>query len=70
MSYFKEGEHWVIGSVGIIFVLVGSSKWLYDVILLNSFTHWKVYLVMILVGAVSTGYMRLEKALGKIIGRA
>ena len=69
MAFVEEGQHWVIGSVGIIFVIVGASKWLFDVLILNSFAYYKIYLIMIILGAVCTGYVRLEKALVKILGR-
>ncbi len=69
MAFIDEGGHWIIGSVGVIFMLVGASKWLYDLLILNSVAMWKIYLVMIVLGAVATGYVQLEKALVKIIGR-
>jgi len=50
-AFIREGQHWIISSVGIIFVIVGASKWLYDVLILNSFAYYKIYLVMIILGA-------------------
>lgn len=70
MAFIEEGQHWIIGSVGVIFVIVGASKWLYDLLILNSVALWKIYLVMIILGGVCTGYVRLERALGRILGRA
>ena len=67
MGFFRDGQNWVVGSVGVLFVLVGASKWLYDMLILNNFTYGKIYLVMITLGGVSSGYSRLEKTLEKII---
>jgi hypothetical protein len=69
MPFIDEGEHWIVACVGVIFLIVGSSKWLYDVILMNNFAHWKVYMVMMLIGAVMTGYMKLEKLAEKALAR-
>ena len=69
MAFIEEGEHWIVACVGIIFLLVGASKWLYDVILINNFAHWKVYMVMMVLGAVMTGYMKLEKLAEKAISK-
>ena len=69
MAFIDEGKHWIVACVGIIFLLVGASKWLYDIVLLNNFAHWKVYMVMMLLGAVATGYMKLEKLAEKALSR-
>lgn len=69
MAFIDESEHWIVACVGLIFLIVGSSKWIYDVIIMNSFAHWKVYMVMMLIGAVMTGYMKLEKLAEKALGR-
>ena len=44
-------------------------KNMYDIVLLNNFAHWKVYMVMMLLGAVATGYMKLEKLAEKALSR-
>ncbi|MBT3582905.1 hypothetical protein HN777_00680 [Candidatus Woesearchaeota archaeon] len=69
MAFIDESEHWIVACVGLIFLIVGSSKWIYDVIIINNFAHWKVYMVMMLIGAVMTGYMKLEKLAEKALGR-
>ena len=69
MAFIDEGEHWIVACVGIIFLIVGASKWIYDVVLLNNFANWKVYMVMMLIGAVMTGYMKLEKLAEKALSR-
>jgi len=69
MAFIEEGRHWIIGSVGLVFVLVGASKWLYDVVIMNNFAHWKIYLVMMMVGAICVGYMKLEKIAEKVVGK-
>lgn len=69
MAFIDEGEHWIVACVGLIFLIVGASLWLYDVIVKYSFAHWKVYMVMMLLGAVATGYMKLEKLAEKAMTR-
>ena len=70
MPMLEEGQHWIIESVGIIFIIVGASKLLYDIVLWNNFIHWKVYMAIMLIGGVASGYRRIEKIVGKTsIGR-
>jgi len=69
MPLVDDGQHWIIESVGVIFILVGASKLLYDVIIWNNFIYWKVYMAIMLIGGVATGYMRIEKTAAKILSR-
>ncbi len=70
MGFIDDEQHWAIETIGIIFLIVGTSKWLYDIIILDSFLHWRVYLIMIIVGLACAGYMKIAKALmGLKLGR-
>jgi hypothetical protein len=63
MGYIDEEQYWAVEAIGIIFFIVGATKWLYDVIILDSFAHWKIYLIMIIVGVICAGYMKIGRAL-------
>ncbi|MBD3263165.1 hypothetical protein GF374_02185 [Candidatus Woesearchaeota archaeon] len=63
MGYIDKAQHWVLETVGIIFMIVGASKWLYDIVILNSVSYWRIYFVMIIAGVIMSGYMKIGKAL-------
>lgn len=63
MGFIDKEGHWAIEALGLVFIIVGASKWLYDVIFLNNFLYWKIYLVMLIVGVLLMGYMKIGKAL-------
>lgn len=70
MGYIDKAQHWFIETIGLLFIIVGASKWLYDLLFLNSVTYWRIYLVMIIAGVIMSGYMKMGKALiGIKIGR-
>lgn len=61
---------WIIKAVGMIFVLVGASKWLYDMLVLDEVSKWRIYLIMVTAGVVLAGYKKLGDTLVKIkLGR-
>ncbi len=63
MHIFDPEQNIVIEVIGLIFLFVGSGKWLYDLFFLDSVSRWWVYLVMIIVGLALAGYMKLAKIL-------
>jgi len=63
MGYIDKAQHWAVETIGLIFVIVGASKWLYDLIFLNSVTYWRIYLTMIIAGVIMSGYMKIGRAL-------
>jgi len=63
MGYIDKAQHWFIETIGLIFIVVASSKWLYDLLFLESVTYWRIYLVMIIAGIIMSGYMKMGKAL-------
>ncbi len=64
-----DKQDYVLSAVGVIFALVGASKWLYDLLILDSIKYWKIYLVMMILGAFLMGFVKIEKALTKVVGR-
>ena len=69
MPIVEDGQHWVIESVGLILIVVGASKLLYDVVIWNNFLYWKIYMAIMLIGGVATGYVKIGQIAEKIIGR-
>ena len=70
MGITDKDSNIFIEMLGFVFVLVGAGKWLYDIIILDNYIRWKVYLIMIIVGVLMAGYMKLGKALISIkLGR-
>ena len=63
MGYIDKAQHWVIETLGLIFLIIGASKWLYDLLILNNVSYWRIYLVMIIAGTILSGYMKIGKAL-------
>jgi len=63
MGYIDKAQHWVIETIGLVFLVVGASKWLYDLIFLNDVHLWRIYLVMIIAGTILSGYMKMGRAL-------
>ena len=69
MKQTKEFD-WIIKAVGIVFVLVGASKWLYDMLILDVYTRWRIYLIMVIAGVIIAGYKKIGAGLVKIkLGR-
>ncbi len=69
MKQTKEFD-WIIKAVGIVFVLVGASKWIYDLLILDNVTRWRIYLIMIIAGVILAGYKQIGSGLVKIkLGR-
>lgn len=70
MGYIDKAQHWVIETIGLIFILVGATKWIYDLLVLESVTYWRIYFVMLIAGVIMSGYMKIGRALiGIKIGR-
>ncbi len=68
----KKGKEfdWIIKAIGLVLLLVGASKWLYDLLVLDSVTRWRIYLIMITAGIIIAGYRKIGAGLVKIkLGR-
>ena len=63
MTLFDPEQNIMLEVIGLIFLLVGSGKWLFDLFVLDSVGRWWVYLVMIIVGLALAGYMKIAKLL-------
>ena len=63
MGYIDKAQHWVIETIGLIFIVIGASKWLYDLLFLDSVVYWRIYLVMIIAGVIMSGYLKIGRAL-------
>ena len=69
MKQTKEFD-WIIKIVGMALLLIGASKWIYDLMVLDDVTKWRIYLIMIIAGVILAGYKKIGAGLVKIkLGR-
>ncbi len=61
-----KNQNIIIQVLGLIFLFIGSGKWLYDLLILDAVSKWWVYLVMIIVGLALAGYSKIVKLLVRV----